>query len=370
MFIPEIEREVYLLTIQKLIFHPCISVPEIVDIVIEQEVGEEKYQRMLKRKHNVYGKKYYENYEYDYNRAKKELKRLLAYLVPKENKSDNLSELLRLPKRYDDILRANQIELYNKMVTELNRSTRIGLHIPLIENTISESIAMEYLKQGGVDPTSEWVHKLYPYLHFGERNGFNYLECIILLNIIFSQGSLNQLERLINREVSKDIARKWVEQVLVHMRSNSMRQLYIDIFFTTMYNVAVDRDSTLAEEIIRKEWLPEKYRQRQDWYNAFVRYGEWQDDSIWDGENSLEDYRFSLKALERMDLHTTINDAILPAWNTLNQKNAESGKTHRNLSEVNFPNIKEKKACQHLAREYMRASLDSAKKILNKFLIC
>ena len=150
MFISEIERKLYHSVIKKLIFTPCISQSEFIGMIIEQELGIQKFDELsdVIVKIDKYG--YKESYADEYNRAGKEFERLLSYLVCNPAQSQSLSNMIRMPKKYDDIMKKWQIKLYNDLTTELNNSTRIGIRFPLIEIMISESSIVEQFGQ-------EWV---------------------------------------------------------------------------------------------------------------------------------------------------------------------------------------------------------------------
>ena len=376
LFISETERKMYHSVIKKLVFTPCISQSEFIGIIIEQELGIQKLDELsdVITKTDKYG--YKECYADEYNRAGKEFKRLLSYLVSNPAKSQSLSNMIRMPKKYDDIMKNWQIKLYNDLTTELNNSTRVGIKFPLIEITISKSSIVEHFGQEWITQNKRTISDSYPYLWFDERDGLNYIECIILINIILTKRnrSLIQLSKLTSRAVDKKTSRDWVQKVIENMRSDDIHRLYVDIFFDKLYNLAVKEYNAVAEDFIKMAWLPEEFLDRKNVFNAGAKHGEWQGDLIFDNLKLKQKAEFMQKLEGTQELSTLINEIIPSAWDRLIQKNKIEKELKydqiRKEKKVKIYSQKRTQACKHIARKFIRDSIDTSQKILQNFLIC
>ena len=65
MILSEVERKMYYLAIKKLIFSPCISQKDFIGMIIEQELGVDEYDKLLKSATNVDRYGYGGSYDYD-----------------------------------------------------------------------------------------------------------------------------------------------------------------------------------------------------------------------------------------------------------------------------------------------------------------
>ena len=105
LFISETERKLYHSAIKKLIFTPCISQSEFIGMIIEQELGIQKFDELSDVIMKIDKCGYKESYADEYNRAGKKFDRLLSYLVCTPAQSQSLSNMIRMSKKYDDIMK-------------------------------------------------------------------------------------------------------------------------------------------------------------------------------------------------------------------------------------------------------------------------
>ena len=375
MIISENERRIYQSVIKKLIFTPCISQAEFIGMVVEQELGVQSYDDLLSTQVEVDSYGYGDSYEYEYNRAGKKVKRLLSYLICDSVNKKSLSEMIKMPKKYDNTMRTWQIKLYNSMIMEINNSTRTGVKFPLIDHMFSEADIIEQLGEDGVVENKEILSDAYPYLCFDTRSGFNYIECIFLINIILShhQGSLHQLSQLTEHAADEKIAERWVEKVVSNMHSDNVCRLYIDTYFDKLYNLIVEEYNPVAEDFVKLAWLPPKYQNRKDAFNAAKKHGEWQGDVMFEMSESKQQGEFMHKLETTQELELLATEIVPSAWDDMIQKYKIKKELEyddlRKEQGVELYSQKHTEACKHIAGKCISESVDAAQKMIEYFLI-
>ena len=366
----EIERNIYHSVIKQLTFTPCISQELFVDWFLEQDVGIDEYDKLREKLFDVNKFGYGMSYRQEYDRAKKKCRRLLSYLMSPNDTSKDFTMMFKSPKIYDAAIKNHKIELYNSMVKKLNHATRTGVKFPLIEIVIPKSSIEKMLSKEEIYENIEIIQNLYPYLYFGEREGLNFVECIILINILTTHRSKNlyKLTSIISHDISKKDAQLWVDQVVNNMRAKKIRRMYVDIFFYYLYNYTSEIYNNNAGEYIKKAWLPPRYFYRKDIFNAAQKHGEWQGDLIFSTGTLSEQI-----ALEKnRELDFELNFLLLTVIPSAYDAMIENHKTKKELdqdalfaeSNIYLYNYELAEACKEIAEKYIDESISTAQKVM------
>ena len=244
MIIPEYERVAYDSLIRKLTFRPCITYHDFIDMLLERELGYEYYDKLM----NITTSKSEDEAKHrkiwaeESERVTKRYKRLLQLIAAGDVNNKSPSKLLQMPRRYDDIMVNHQIRLYNSLVKELNACSEMNLDFPEVKVTITKKHVLNELSSQGIKDNIKVLNRFYPYLLLEERNGFNYVESIILTNILLVKHSraLYQLGGIINKTASREAVEAWVDDIISNMRAEHMQRQYIDILFYIFHNMLVE----------------------------------------------------------------------------------------------------------------------------------
>ena len=175
----EIDKEVFRKAVRELTFTPFISLPVLYESSTENKLGKYEYD---KNKGSS-----------DYVNERKRHTRLLTTLL-KDTITEDLpiSQLITMPKIYDDVLKDKRISLYNHVAKRLK--------FPQLS---TDSPSSENLKQIAIidsnHPNYETILKYYPQYCTKKREGVDFIEYILLLNISLTTKSrtLTMLQKLL-----------------------------------------------------------------------------------------------------------------------------------------------------------------------------
>ena len=244
MFDTEIEKELFWQVIRELTFTPVITLPVLCESLSENTLGREIYDALRMDKTST-----------EYTNEFKRLQRLFRLLVRDlGTKKLKPSELITMSKIYDDVLCTKRRSLYNHMANQLKfdciredaptvKKLKMAAKIDNINDDLKEIDA---------------IAKFYPHYYAGERNGFDYIEYILLMNISITthHRTLGLFERLLKEPNQKNIE-QWIQKVSDSMRSSSAYMSYIDTFFSIFYyitakkynqNIAIMKDDLSYEK--------------------------------------------------------------------------------------------------------------------------
>lgn len=280
--------------IQRLIFAPCISLLELKTSSIEMELGINQHYNTLE-----YREKLYEN-----ERAHKRYDNLLKRLVTVECANKSATELLALPKRYDEKVRERQIELYNYAAA--------GIGFQKITNILSNSFIKKAAYLDEESPDKKVLARLFPYYNDDERIGVNFIEYIILGNIYLTthSRSLFILNKAITTKNDRDRAEQWIAKVSDNMADPKMYKFYINAFFDIFYDVLIPEHLTAAEAYIRTAWLPEHYKYRKDAFIAAEKHRKYQLDRM--GDKNTPELMFALQKMDAVNNLEFLQYRIIP----------------------------------------------------------
>lgn len=223
MFNNEQERKVFFKTIRELTFIPSISTKVLGDSVSENRLGRENFDvEVLSQKSSH---KYIDEY--------KRNQRLFEILSKSNSEKEQVSNLIQKDKIYDDVLKNKQISLYNYM------ADKIGLR-NLGDNPPSIKVLSETAQMDGGDPDDPIISEFYPYYYRGERDGVDFIEYILLLNISLITRSRTQtfFANQLKKPSDEKGIHRWIKRVSTSMHSEALYMSYVDTFFSTFYYVS------------------------------------------------------------------------------------------------------------------------------------
>lgn len=371
MLLPEEQRCIYNDIIRRLTFTPCISQRLFVDTIIEYNLGIDEYNALIIKMETDKNGSFLYEYSNHSSVASKKCKRLLEHLVLTDNPSIPLSELIKESKWFDNTMKKYLIQIYNEMNNILNHSTIHGIKFPIIKNPISKDIALSGLSDDELENVKPFIQKYYPYISLNERNGFNYIEFVLIINIckIKQSRALTQLNKILSHTTPKKNAEKWVNDVILNMRSENMQRLYFDMFFHVIYNDLVESHNKLLIDYGKILWLPEKYKKRKDILNAIEKYSVRQNDIQF--STPYEEFTLYEKESYALELHNMLSSIIPLTWSKL----IYNYRTKKELLNPNLANNShactsiDTTNCEYIVKSYISQSIDAAAKILYKCLI-
>lgn len=231
----DVEKEVFRKAIRELTFTPFITLPVLYGSSTENKLGKDEYDKIKDNR--------------DYVNERKRHTRLLTTLL-KDVTDDELpiSQLITMPKIYDDVLKKKCINLYNHVAKRLK--------FPLLSQTAPSA---EVLQQIAIidssHPSYETIIEYYPQYCTDKREGVNFIEYILLLNISLTtqSRSLTMLQKLLKKPENSDQINMWIDRVRKSMRSPSAYMSCVDTFFSNFrYVTAKKYNDTVT--ILRDEY--------------------------------------------------------------------------------------------------------------------
>ena len=246
------ELDLFQTVIQRLTFTYCITLTELCDLT---------YQGKEMNDSDVWLYSYLPPEEY-VNHMKR-YGRILQKLCCEENVDNSAKALVNKEKIYDEVLLEHQKELYNE-VAELVGYMPIDVMLPI-------SLMEEALSSDDANLNYETIVKYYPYYHKEKRNGINFIEFILLINIYSTvqKRGLYTLNKPVLSIKDKETAEKMVYKITQNMKKKEMFELYVHAFFDVLESVCNGIHNASAETNIREFWLPQRLKGRKDVFRAF-----------------------------------------------------------------------------------------------------
>ncbi len=351
------ELDLFQTVIQRLTFTYCITLSDLYDLTYQG--------RVMNDSEYVYS--YLPNEE-RVNHTKR-YGRILQRLCCKEHVDNSAKFLVNQEKIYDGFLLEHQKELYNE-VAELVGYIPIGemLSIPLMKEALSRD-------NGNLN--YETIVKYYPYYHDEERNGFSFIEFILLINIYSTvqKRGLYTLNKSALSEKDKEIAEKMIDKINQNIKKKEMFALYVHAFFDILESVKNGMHNKLAEECIREAWIPERLKGRKDIFRAFNThqkdktninikvYEESQIDNIMESG----DKEAAKKMIDTMFEYSTIDyigNDILPIVFKILIEDFDSVKIIKNSEDILLA-----EEYADIIRTYINKAIEEVTNILNKLYI-
>lgn len=201
-------------------------------------------------------------YNADYINGNKRYNRIIERLLTDDPQNTDSSDIYNCVKTYDKYMLESQIEIYNTFANIIGYNP--------IEKVLPTSLIESAAYLDGANPDYNTIVKYYPYYPLEKRNGFNFLEFILLLNIdmTLSHRSLFVLDKELNTDTDKKQAENMVKDLVENMKTEKMFKIYVHTFFDVFDKINVEFHNKYAEESIRHIWLTEKYRNRKDAFRA------------------------------------------------------------------------------------------------------
>jgi len=247
----QIELDMFQMIIQKLSFTYCIPFVTLCDLTYRTEcfcagdddIPYDEYHNIIRK----YG-------------------RILGRFCNGNTSISTVNGANNKPKIYDEYLLESQIDLYNE-TAKMAGYARIEKILPI--SLIQDSSSLD----GGI-PDYDIIVKYYPYYTDGKREGINFLEVVLLLNVYFvvhSRG-LNIINKPLLSKRDKQKANNMVEKIIQNMNSKEMFPLYVHVFFDVVDLVTCKMHNKTSEECMRTAWLPKHYKNRKDVFRAYETY--------------------------------------------------------------------------------------------------
>lgn len=288
----DIEIEVFRKTIRKLTFTYCIPSSTLCDLAYRKEYFDEAG---YEPEQGVPPELYVNTY--------KKYSRILKRLCVKKDLKLPVKKLFAQPKIYDEIMFDRQCKLYNKPAAKVGYS--------LVQGKLPTHLLDEFTVPYDIT-------QYYPYYTNEDRDGVNFIECILLLNIYTTaQGrTLYMLNKKATSYDDKRRIRNLVSKLIENMNSEQMFKLYVHVFFDIYEEVVYEMHHDLGEKSLRLAWLPKNSKDAKDAFATFEKYkkrllkkyanknyDEWQINTIIINENSIdiEEAEKSIRDFEIID---------------------------------------------------------------------
>ena len=246
-----IEKEVFRKTIRELTFTPFIKLPVIYESSSENKLGRKEYDGIT------------DNSEY-VNERKRHERLLETLLKNKDTKKVPISQLITMPKVYDDILKQKRIHLYNYVAERLDFPS-IDIHSPSVESLTQIAII------DSSHPNYETIIEYYPQYCTDTRNGVDFIEYILLLNISLTTQSrtLTMLQKLLNNPQNDNQINEWIDRVTKSIHSPSVYTSLVDTFFSNFLYITAKKYNE-AIIILREDYGNPESRNADIDYYAYV----------------------------------------------------------------------------------------------------
>ena len=264
----EFEKKIFQKVIRDLTFSPSIVPIDFMLSVVHNQLGRKK------QKHDILNSD--EWCDKLYIAANRHLQAVLARMLLHPLEKCNLDNLVSADKKYDEVLKIKQIQLYNNASDLFEYSP--------ISSIYSDSIIRNSINLDGGVLDEGVVNNFFPYYVYEKRKGFSFVEYIFLLNIYLVTHKRTLLTLDKKADTSLDVLRveNLSERITKSIESQKTYLMYVDAFFEVLYDGFSERCNRSQEEWIRLAWLPEHYKSRKDAYNAYKKHGEYQGDLLED----------------------------------------------------------------------------------------
>lgn len=244
----DIEIEVWRRTIQRLTFTNCISLYTLCDLAFAKEYFD-KYGEEIEG--GVVGDDYIAN--------ERKYGNIFKRLCIDKDLDLTFKELFAQPKVYDQYILRSQVNLYNVLAPKVSY---LPIYAVFPFHMLEE---VSFLDD---------ITKTFPYYPDKNRDGCNFIECILLLTIRLTlRGrSLFTLDKKPESNYDKKRTINMVNKLVANMKSERMLKLYVCTFFDIFEEIAYKKHLEIAEKSLRLAWLPDSLKNRVDVFDSFERY--------------------------------------------------------------------------------------------------
>ena len=256
-----IESELFQKTIQRITFRNKIPLSELYYFTHMKNLITEPDKTNV-----VYAKQEYRNYEKKYGRLLKRLCDCRKITINNQDKSAPKASLyVSKPKVYDEFLLNSQIRLYNE-------PSKMIMYDP-IENIHPIAKIANAATIDNISPSYDMIAKVFPYYPDDSRDGINFIEYILLINMYdIHYRSLITVNKIPKNDKDKTLVQDMVDYLTAIITNPKIYHIYIHMFYDELYDTAQDMYFNRAEFYTREILLPEKYRKRVDWQKAHKAY--------------------------------------------------------------------------------------------------
>lgn len=254
----DIEKDLFQRTFQRLTFAYSIALPDLC-----------RYTKWYK--YMVSSEEDAEFFDDDYSKFNFGYARLLRRMCTEGHPMSRGRKYVDKNKIYDSFLMDGQVMVYNAMARVTG--------FPAIEKVLPNSLIKDAATLDGATLDYSMIAKHYPYYNDNEREGFDFLEFILLINLYSSvqYRSLNVLEwnTQKGRELTlkqKKILEKTVKKVIETMNKQEMYSVYVFAVLDSLDYFMCEKYNKEAESYIRTVVLPERLKNRKDAFRAFATH--------------------------------------------------------------------------------------------------